>query len=253
MLQRFHDRVGTAGLIVAIVAMVVALSGGAYAASGGLTSKQKKEVTKIAQTEAKKFAGKPGPQGPQGNQGSNGSNGAKGDTGPEGKQGPEGPQGKPGLEGEEGEAGSPWTVDGLPSGATEMGSWSAGKVSAVTDPLYAPISFAVPLKAGETVEVVFVNFLGKEEKESSQNEPSTICTGTFKVPTAPAGVLCVYEQSASLNEDSTEPTARFETASGTGVATGSANGKAGISGANLQFNMTEAETSARGVWAVTAP
>ncbi|HVV72142.1 MAG TPA: hypothetical protein VHI52_11700 [Verrucomicrobiae bacterium] len=56
-IQRIHQKLGTAGLIVAIVALVAALAGGAYAAGGGLSGKQKKEVTKIAQVEAEKFAG----------------------------------------------------------------------------------------------------------------------------------------------------------------------------------------------------
>ena len=47
------------GLVIAVVAMLIALTGGAFAASGALTGKQKKEVEKIA----KKFAGKPGSSG----------------------------------------------------------------------------------------------------------------------------------------------------------------------------------------------
>ena len=56
MLTQLRSQFGTAGLVVAIVALIAALAGGAYAASGGLTGKQKKEVTKIA----KQNAGKPG-------------------------------------------------------------------------------------------------------------------------------------------------------------------------------------------------
>lgn len=102
-----RDRVGTAGLIVAIVALVAALGGGAYAASGGLTSKQKKEVRSIAKAEAGKAAkaGPQGPQGPAGTNGTNGQTGIKGDTGPEGPRGPQGPAGASGPEGAKGAQG----------------------------------------------------------------------------------------------------------------------------------------------------
>lgn len=101
MLQRFRGRVGTAGLIVAIVALVAALGGGAYAASGGLSGKQKKEVTKIAHKEAKKFAGKNGAAGPEGKQG------PAGPTGPAGAKGDTGAKGDPGAPGAAGAAGAP--------------------------------------------------------------------------------------------------------------------------------------------------
>ena len=70
---------GKAGLTVAIVALVFAMIGGAYAA-GTLTGKQKKEVEKIA----KKFAGKNGSAGLQGSSGKDGSPGAAGQPGPPG-------------------------------------------------------------------------------------------------------------------------------------------------------------------------
>ncbi|MCW2987260.1 MAG: hypothetical protein JWM24_198, partial [Solirubrobacterales bacterium] len=52
--RRLREPFGKAGLTVGVIALVMALVGGAYAA-GALTGKQKKEVEKIA----KKFAGKP--------------------------------------------------------------------------------------------------------------------------------------------------------------------------------------------------
>jgi hypothetical protein len=169
MLQRFRNQVGTAGLIISIVALVAALGGGAYAASGGLSGKQKKEVEKIA----KKFAGKPGPigaTGPAGSNGTNGSNGAKGEagtagtTGKDGTSGTNGTNGSPGasveaipintgepecdgeggafyeVEGStepaveicNGKEGSPWVAGGLPAGKTEMGQWAVGKLGTVT-------------------------------------------------------------------------------------------------------------------------
>ena len=85
MVQRIREPFGKAGLIVAVIALVAALVGGAYAAAG-LTGKQKKEVKKIA----KKFAGKDGAQGPVGPQGAKGD---KGDTGAAGADGTDGSNG----------------------------------------------------------------------------------------------------------------------------------------------------------------
>lgn len=86
MLSRIKKRVGTPGMVIAVIALVLAMIGGAYAASGALTKKQKKEVEKIA----KKFAGKPGaagPTGPQGPAGANGKDGTNGTNGSNGKDG----------------------------------------------------------------------------------------------------------------------------------------------------------------------
>lgn len=128
MFSRIHDKLGSAGLIVAIIALVFAMVGGAYAASddnSGATvsakkSKKKKkskgvtpaQVRKIAKQEAKKFANSnPGPQGPQGVPGAQGAKGDKGDTGSKGDDGEDGATGKsvevvnesaPGCPGEEG-------------------------------------------------------------------------------------------------------------------------------------------------------
>jgi hypothetical protein len=257
MLQRFQDRVGTAGLIVAIVALVLALGGGAYAASGALTSKQKKEVTKIAQTEAKKFA-KAGPTGPEGKQGPSGAAGAKGDTGAKGENGAAGTTGTNGTPGTNGKSvevisvptgqtgcggnggavlepeevkicnGSPWVAGALPKGATETGAWSFSGAS-TTGEVYAPISFAVPLSGGLAEnQVHFVPALGGGE-----------CNGNAGEPKAPEGVLCVYQ---------TELTgATF----GQIWKTNNAEKGASKGGAFIFFEGVTAAGSGIGSWAVT--
>jgi len=168
MLSRLHRKLGTAGLIVSIVALVLAVGGTALAASGALTGKQKKEVEKIA----KKYAGKPGTPGatgPAGPAGPAGAAGPKGDTGAKGEKGDTGDAGSPGSPGEDGKSveaipidtgetacdgeggafyeveesgapteicngkeGSPWVAGGLPPGKTEMGTWSIGRLGTVT-------------------------------------------------------------------------------------------------------------------------
>jgi hypothetical protein len=104
MLKRIRERAGSAGLIVAIVALVAALAGGAFAASQhgarhhlkskGLTTAQ---VRKIAKQEAQKYANS--------NPGAPGANGKDGAAGAAGKEGPQGLQGLPGTDGDDGEPG----------------------------------------------------------------------------------------------------------------------------------------------------
>lgn len=85
----------SASLAVAILALVVAMSGSAVAASL-ITGKQIKDgtiqikdISKRAQTKlaTKASAGAPGPQGPTGPQGDAGAQGSKGDTGAQGEKG----------------------------------------------------------------------------------------------------------------------------------------------------------------------
>jgi hypothetical protein len=82
--KRLREPFGKAGLTVAVIALVFAMLGGAYAA-GGLTSKQKKEVKAIA----KGLQGT-GPAGPQGAAGANGKDGANGSNGTNGSNGADG-------------------------------------------------------------------------------------------------------------------------------------------------------------------
>lgn len=152
MLNRMHERLGTAGFIVSVIALVFALAGGAYAAKSGLSSKQKKEVKSIATSVAKGLQGT-GPQGPKGDPGVAGSAGKDGTNGTNGKDGTSGTNGKsikltpvapgaaecgelggallkeeggsaPAVEVCTGKEGSPWTAGGtLPPEATETGMW----------------------------------------------------------------------------------------------------------------------------------
>jgi hypothetical protein len=275
MLQRFQDRVGTAGLIVAVVALVLALGGGAYAASGALTSKQKKEVTKIAQTEAKKLAGKTGatgatgatgPAGAPGASGPAGAPGAKGDTGSPGSAGTPGKNGADGrsvesipasstecggnggtileVEGS-GESheicnGSPWTVGGtLPKGKSETGAWTVGTATAEGKP-YASLSFNIPLASTAGTTAHFINAEGEEEIFSGPTGPKpAACPGTGANPTALPGDLCIYEQLRSGP-------------AGSGEGLGFEAPQLKTVGAVMEF-FAEPGGFAYGTWAVTAP
>jgi collagen triple helix repeat protein len=195
MYSRLREQFSTAALILSALALVFALMGGAYAASGGLTGKQKKEVKSIAKQYAGK-EGSQGPQGPAGKDGAKGDTGAPGEPGKEGKQGPEGKAGKSvnmteipveeegcnelgGVEievvetpasaqevcnGKEGKEGSPWTDGGtLPEGAMERGVWAFNGTPAEAEggcgppcDAYVPISFPIPLATSLHSDEVFV-------------------------------------------------------------------------------------------------
>jgi hypothetical protein len=172
-IRAIREPFGTAGLIVACVALVLAMGGAAVAAKSGLTGKQKKEVEKIA----KKFAGKPGAAGAQGPAG---PAGPKGDTGSAGGAGVAGvsPAGtnftgsktvgsvtctEGGTEykgattnlvcnGKRGTNGTTGFTDTLPSGKTETGAWGSGfpeDGTGASKRFYA-ISFPIPLAESTT-------------------------------------------------------------------------------------------------------
>ena len=213
-----RERLGGPAMVISIIALVLALTGGAYA----LTGKDKKEVKKIATPIAKSFAGKDGATGATGPTGAQGAAGAKGDNGAQGTQGIQGIQGIPGDDGDspeivaegatvcepdggviyevpgsgeeaelcngaDGKEGSPWTAGGtLPPGAMLTGSW------AVTGEgnLPAALSFPIPLAAKILAANIYV---------PNKANFSTVCGtgaggagGTTNNPKAPPGRLCIF-------------------------------------------------------------
>jgi hypothetical protein len=280
-LKRLKDRLGAngPGLTLAVIAMVVALCGGAFAASGGLTGKQKKEVKKIAMETAKKFPAPAGPQGSPGQTGPPGAAGAKGEKGDEGEPGPEGKAGKSvtvtpiatgnafeceerggalvkeegassGIEvcaGKEGKEGRPWTAGGvLPPGATETGAFTVQGTEADSQGLFTSISFPIPLKEALDSEHVKI--------ASTFPVPTACKSGTSEIwgienPHAQPGFLCVWangELAGTGIQRIESPAALFsEELAGAGRA-----------GARLRFEAptpTEPVAFANGTFAVTAP
>jgi hypothetical protein len=217
MLDRLHKRLGTAGLIVSITALVLALAGGAFAASGALTAKQKKEVKKIA----KSFQG----TGPQGAQGPAGPAGPKGDTGAPGANGKDGTNGTNGTNGtsvvsssestgtgncggrggskfvagasttyacngEKGADGATGFVETLPSGKTSTGIWN-GRQSP-DQSVVVTISYPLRLPSAP----VF-NFVSCENNATCI--PTAACPSTTMAePKAEPGQLCIYMNSGSV-------------------------------------------------------
>jgi len=103
VISRIHRQLGTAGFVIAIVVLVAALGGGAYAASGVFSAKEKQEIRNISMRQAQKLAkrlAQSGPQGPAGPQGLPGGQGPGGSPGAAGERGPQGVKGDRGFRGE---------------------------------------------------------------------------------------------------------------------------------------------------------
>jgi hypothetical protein len=239
-ISAIREPFGTAGLTVAILALVLAMVGGAYAA-GGLTKAQEKQVTKIA----KKFAGKPGKAGVAG---------ATGPVGPAGPAGAAGKSGKEGSEGPQGKEGSPWTAGGtLPAGETETGTWGASPTAAATPtfhltlPISIPIPLAAPLEdteeCGEAGHPACATHVFEGETIPPQCT-GTVVSGTVTDLGAKPGNLCVY-----VRESSNITAAEFLVLD----AEGPTSLGVGRDGARLTSAGSPAEAFAVGTWAVTAP
>lgn len=273
MLSRIREPFGKAGLTVAVVALVMALVGGAYAA-GALTGKQKKEVEKIA----KKFAGKPGAPGATGPAGPAGPAGAKGDTGAAGANGTNGTNGAPGESvsiaaasvGECPQGGTKFSnktgsgkacngqtgfTETLPPSKTETGTWSMLEIQVEWEKLFpVPISFPIPLSG--TVTAVYLN--QEETKEEAETGGCKWEQGNATAePEAPAGTLCVFTQEEEKSElfgsEFPEGVQYF-----TPPGKPSVTEKAGPAGAHMWVQIygepgTPATVSGYGAWAVTAP
>ena len=261
-MRAFIRRRATFVNIVAIGALLFAMSGGAYAASKYLiTSTNQIKPGVLAKLHgASGPAGKQGATGPAGPAGPAGSAGQTGATGAKGSEGPRGPQG---LEGESvtsveshtkaigpcTDGGSEFTsISGksyacngaaanevLPSKATERGPWalaiSSTKLTGigylgVTEIRFAP-ALATKAKA--------VHVLKPNETISGE------CEQAGENATAAPGVLCIYTEGEI-------PESTFDLAGHSNFTT-----SAGAFGTSLVlYNPTAAEGIATGTWALTA-
>lgn len=232
-LTRLRHRFGAPG-VIAVIALVLAMAGGALAASGALSGKQKKEVEKIA----KKFQGA-GPAGPAGLAGPAGPGGGKGATGSKGANGNDGAKGA---------TGSPWVPDRtLPEGATETGAWSFGPLptgtltSSATGGVSVPISFPVPLAA--ELPVANVHYVTKAQQIAG-TVPAECSVGATKgsasAPLAESGNLCVFEGALGFANPIANNIRKV----------GPAEFGASTAGAYLLFEVEE-ESTGRGSFAVT--
>jgi hypothetical protein len=189
------------------LALVFAMSGGAYAASKYLITSTKQISPKVLKT----LKGKNGTNGANGVNGANGAQGSIGEKGTAGTNGTNGKDGAPGATGATGPAGPTGQtgyVAALPTGATEKGVWTNSHAVAVAkEALDTSISFTIPL-AKELVGERKVHYLKQGEKGEGKFEagvpgkdgPNTGCptTSAAEKPEAEEGNLCVF---ASIEEN----------------------------------------------------
>jgi hypothetical protein len=180
MFSRLNSRFGAPG-VVAVLALVIAMAGGAYAAKHYVIS----SLSQIKPSVVAQLKGKAGPAGPTG------PSGQKGDPGAVGATGPQGAAGSPGA------PGSPWTVGGtLPSGSTETGAWYMGDIGGEGSDA---ISFPVPLTSTDAEAIH-----GTEHVHimipTDVSPPIGCSGGSFAEPKADKGNLCVYVGKANAIE-----------------------------------------------------
>jgi len=265
-----------AGTIIAIVALVFAMSGGAYAASKYLITSTKQISPKVLKS-LKGANGKNGVAGPAGPAGTAGAKGENGTAGANGKNGEPGASvtvasegkganckeggakltvgagtptyacnGEKGAKGEPGEPGETGFTETLPSGKTEKGVWGMSGlpypiIKGLVEVDIAPISFTIPLK--EAPEKVTVIGVGEEGKGGGCPVGSSITK-----PAAEKGNLCVFvEEASNVSSESIAITSPEK-----GVTAG--GGEAGPTGALVLAGPETKGTPmiTYGTWAVTA-
>ncbi len=233
MLSAIRNRIRiTPSTVIATLALIFAMSTGAYAAGKYLITKTSQiKPSVLAQLKGKAgaagatgaagSAGPAGPQGPAGPAGS-GSPGAKGEAGPEGKQGIQGEKGEKGEKGAKGLAGVCSAAEAcvLPSGVTETGTWGATGPAdgnpTLRGAIVAPISFTIPLAKAPKVNII----------ESGNGKGGGTCpTGSSVAkPEAEPGNLCIFMSTVSTGTEGVEKLSfispdgeEFEKASTTGT------------------------------------
>lgn len=267
MFSRIRKRLTYANVAMTL-ALVFAMSGGAFAAGKFLIVSTKQISPKVL----KALEGKAGPAGPRGEKGAAGPAGPAGkvEQGPEGKAGANGKDGVSvtseaagaeckaggtkftsvsgasfvcnGEKGAKGATGEPWTPNSeLPSGATEHGVWDVMPLAKETLLLELRIPISFPIALGAPLESTAVHVFEGESIPSG-------CTGEVEGSRvvklgAEKGNLCVYM--ASKNEiKASELLAVNPETGGLGV---------GRTGVVLGTAKSPEGASAVGYWALTAP
>jgi hypothetical protein len=237
--------------VLAVLALVFAMSGGAYAARKFLITSTKQISPSVLKSlkGANGKSGTAGPAGPTGPAGPAGTAGA-GTPGAGGSQGPAGATGKegaPGKEGKEGKEGQTGFTSTLPKGATETGTLAARFEEGTTEGnSISAISFPIPLAVslGQTA----VHYVTTEEQQKGTGPAA--CPGLVEEPAATAGSLCIYQGAtepagAALTIPIISPPSNVGLAPGAGTAGAMAHVHfEGVAGEAVEFQAS---------WAVTAP
>jgi hypothetical protein len=205
-------------MVVALIALVVAMGGGAYAAvklpknSVGTKQLKNNSVTSVdvknRSLKRRDFGRGQLPAGPTGPAGA---------TGPRGETGPAGP----------------FPSGNLQSGTTLRGAFSLGEFQTAPNSVSTEISFIYRLASAPTPHYI-----------ASGATPPPECPGNVATPEAAPGHLCIYEQSGSTAGDVgktvIDPTTNTPGASRYGAVL-------------LFGGATTDDVFGRGTWAVTAP
>jgi hypothetical protein len=264
--RRLREPFGKAGLTVAVIALVFAMLGGAYAATG-LNSKQKKEVKSIAKSfQGAGPAGAQGPAGAKGDAGAAGANGKDGTNGANGKNAEAIPfsgsktigsvtctegglevksagattlvcNGAKGIQGEPGEDGETGFTETLPSGKTETGT-VGGQINELGtgEATSFSISFPIPL-ASPIAESNVINVLSVESPVNEHCDNGVGAAPSVNNPEADPGYLCIFQGSIGKPVGAERP---------------DGNGGAAVSG-TLAIVLVGFGGRMDGSWAVTAP
>ena len=252
MFPRVRKRITYTNLALTL-ALVFAMSGGAYAASRYVITSTKQ----IKPSVLKSLQGKTGPAGQAG---SNGATGAPGPAGTNGTNGEKGEKGATGATGATGTTGAEGKFPATLGKGTESGTWSISYVKEA-EQMAASISFALPLADPlDAADVHYVNEDGTEEATFNETTfafgagATSDCPGNVAEPAAAPGNLCVYQQHEGegveeVASDLAKALIRPATAGSETLVQG-----ASTSGAFLKLFQRSGESSfAHGTWAVTAP
>lgn len=237
--------------VIATLALVFAMSGGAYAAGRYVITSTKQISPKVLSALRGKAGanGTPGAVGPAGGVGPVGAQGLVGATGVEGPRGKEGPAGE---NGEAGKEGSPWTAGGtLPPGKTLKGEWAVRAYPSYGEQLFTTtVNYGLSLAKAPTTHFI----------APGAEAPAGCTGGSVERPTAEKGNLCVYsrEEEDSLNEVVEGPEHFYfpklcSWATGACLYNQGREGKGSLIGFGIGVASKEAgQLEASGSWAVTA-
>jgi hypothetical protein len=224
MFSRIRKRTTYANVVMTL-ALVFAMTGGAYAAKKYLITSTKQISPKVIAA----LKGRQGPQGPaglagekgaagangtngkdgiNGINGQNGANGEKGSTGPVGPKGSTGAQGNQGSTGPTGPTGPTGNIaPPLPVGVTETGTFAVnaeakpfagfGGVPLVLEPISFPIQLAAKILSPH------VHLIGVSETSTNPAVVNNECSGNSKEPAAASGNVCIFveiEENVRLTE-----------------------------------------------------
>ncbi len=190
--KRLHVSPATA---IATLALVFAMTGGAYAASKVLITSTKQISPKVLKS-LKGANGKAGANGVNGTNGAPGAAGPQGPGGAAGAKGETGAAGAPGTNGTNGTNGTTGFTETLPSEKSEKGDWYISENAVAGFKVSVEgVSFDIPLQSAPVP--IYIRKLAGTPAH---------CSGDVTNPGADPGYLCVFarEETDILEEEPIE-------------------------------------------------